>query len=116
MMNTLLESRMKDFVILDVITRPDGFGGFDEVMTEGAPFKAAAVIKSNTEAQIAYQTGTKRIYTVVTYNLVKLRPGMKIRMVEDGLTLEVTSNSTDMTTPEISNLDLSQASAKVVDV
>ena len=60
----LLESRMKPFVILDTVTVPDGFGGYDEVLADGAPFDAAAVIKSNTEALIAYQNGVKKIYSV----------------------------------------------------
>lgn len=112
----LLESKMNPFVILDTTTQPDGFGGYNEVLKDGAPFDAAAVLKSNTEAQIAYQAGTKRMYTVVTKQTIVLKHGMKIRRVHDGLTLQVTSNATDMQTPGISSLNLAQVSAEVIDV
>lgn len=113
---TLLESSMKPFVILDTVTRPDGFGGYDEVLADGAPFDAAATMKNTTEAQIAYQTGAKRIYTVVTRQTVKLKQNMKIRRVQDGLTLRITSNATDFATPAISDLKLYQVSAEAVEV
>lgn len=112
----LLESKMKDCVVLDTITVPDGFGGYNEVLKDGAPFKAAITTKSTTEAQIAYQTGTKRIYIVVTPQVVALKQNMKIRRVDDGLTLRITSNASDFTTPNISSLSLSQVSAEAVGV
>lgn len=112
---TLLESRMKPFVILDTVTVPDGFGGYNEVLTDGAPFQAATTTKDSTEAQIAYQAGTKKIYTVVTKQTVKLRHGMKIRRVEDGLTLRITTDATDFKTPDISSLNLYQVSAEAVE-
>lgn len=112
----LLTSVMKPCVILDTTTKPDGFGGYDEVLTEGAPFNAAIAINNTTEAQIAYQTGTKRIYTVVTLPVVKLKQGMKIRRVYDGLTLRITSNASDMTAPDMSSLKMAQVNAEAVDV
>lgn len=111
----LLESRMKPFVIMDTVTVPDGFGGYDEVLTAGAPFDAATVIKNSTEAQIAYQTGTKKIYSVVTRQTVRLKHGMKIRRVEDGLTLRVTTDAADLKTPDISDLKLYQVSAEAIE-
>ncbi len=112
----LLESRMKPFVIVDTVTVPDGFGGYDEVLSDGAPFDGAAVIKNSTEAQIAYQNGAKKIYSVVTKQTVKLKRDMKIRRVEDGLTLRVTTDATDLKTPDISDLRLYQVSAEAIDV
>lgn len=112
----LLQSRMKPFIILDTVTKPDGFGGYDEVLTEGAPFDAATTTKDSTEAQIAYQNGAKKIYTVVTKQTVKLKRGMKIRRVEDGLTLRITTDAADMKTPDISILKLYQVSAEAIDV
>ena len=112
----LLQSRLKPFVIMDTVTRPDGFGGYDEVLADGAPFDAATTIKSSTEALIAYQDGAKKIYTVVTRQTVRLRRGMKIRRVEDGLTLRVTTDAEDMKTPDISDLKLYQVSAEAIEV
>lgn len=112
----LLESRMKAFMILDTVTVPDGFGGYNEALTDGAPFDGAAVIKDNTEALIAYQNGAKKIYHVVTRQTVRLKRNMKIRRIEDGLTLRVTSDATDFKTPDISDLKLYQVSAEAIDV
>ena len=113
---TLLDSRMEPFVILDTVTRPDGFGGYNEVLADGAPFDAAVTMKNTTEAQIAYQTGAKRIYAVITRQTVKLKQNMRIRRVQDGLTLRITSNATDFHTPTISDLKLYQVSAEAIDV
>lgn len=115
METSLIESMMKAFVILDTATVPDGFGGYDEVLKEGAPFDAAATMKSTTDAQIAYQQGMKRIYAVVTKQTVKLKQGMKIKRVHDGLMLRVTSNADDMQTPSMSDLAFAQVSAEVID-
>lgn len=112
----LLQSRMKPFVIMDTVTRPDGFGGYDEVLADGAPFDAAVTLKNTTEALIAYQSGVKKIYTVITKQTVRLRRGMKIRRIEDGLMLRVTTDAEDMKTPDISDLKLYQVSAEAVEV
>lgn len=112
----LLESKMKPFVIIDTVTVPDGFGGYNEVLADGAPFDGAAVIKNNTEALIAYQSGVKKLYSVVTRQTVKLKRDMKIRRIEDGLTLRVTSDAADFKTPDISDLKLYQVSAEAIDV
>lgn len=112
----LLSNIMKPCVIMDTMTKPDGFGGYDEVLTEGAPFNAAIALNSTTEAQIAYQTGTKRIYTVVTLPVVKLKHGMMIRRVHDGLTLRITSNASDMIAPDMSSIKMAQVNAEAVDV
>lgn len=112
----LLESKMKPFVILDTVTKPDGFGGYNEALTEGARFDAAITMKNNTEAQIAYQTGTKRIYAVITKQTVRLKQNMRIRRVQDGLTLRITSNAADLETPSVSDLKLYQVNAEAIDV
>jgi hypothetical protein len=41
---------------------------------------------------------------------------MKIRRVQDGLTLRITSNAADFATPAISDLKLYQVSAEAVEV
>ena len=112
----LLESKMKKWHVLDTVTRPDGYGGFDEVSAPGAPFDAACTLKSNTEAQIAYANGVKKLYAVVTRQTVRLKRGMKIQRDEDGLVLKVTSDAADMQTPAESGLKLYQVTAEVVEV
>lgn len=112
----LLDSKMKKWHVLDTITKPDGYGGYNEVLTIGAPFEAACTLKSNTEAQIAYANGLKKQYAVVTRQTVRLKHGMKIQRDEDGLMLKVTSDAADMQTPKESDLKLYQVTAEVVEV
>lgn len=114
--SSLLTNVMKPCVILDTVTKPDGFGGYDEVLSDGAGFQAAITMKNTTEAQIAYQTGTKRLYVVVTAPFVKLKQNMKIRRLDDGLTLRITSNASDLEAPSMSDLKMAQVSAEAVDV
>lgn len=114
--SALLASLMTPCVILDKTTVSDGLGGYNEVYVEGAAFDAAIAINSTTEAQIAYQAGTKRLYTVATKQLVRLSPNMRIKRLHDGLILRVTSNSTDLMSPGMSELNLAQVSAEAIDV
>lgn len=111
----LLSSVMRPCRILDTVTRPDGFGGYDEAYTEGAEIMAAITLKSSTEAQIAYQTGIKRLYVVVTEEAVKLKQGMRIRRVQDGLTLRITSNASDFTAPQMAGIRMAQVTAEAIE-
>ena len=111
----LLASIMRSCVILDTVTRPDGFGGYDEVYTDGAEIMAAITLKSSTEAQIAYQTGIKRLYVVVTEDAVKLKQGMRIRRVQDNLTLRITSNASDFTAPQMAGVKMAQVTAEAIE-
>lgn len=114
-MNALLESRMEDVVKLDETTAPDGFGGFVHTWTPGAAFKAAILRTSSTEAQIAYQSGVKAMYTIYTKQIAKLRRNDRIRRVSNGRELRVTTDAEEDGTPGISTFDLYRVYAEVVE-
>ena len=61
-----LEDFFEDFVILNKISEPDGQGGVNWYLTEGAPFRAGIRTVSSTEAEIAYRSGTKTIFRITT--------------------------------------------------
>ena len=78
---SLIDSRMEDAVMLDLVSVPDGFGGILKEWRDGAAFRAAIVMKSTTDAEIAYQQGAKRLYTVYTRQIVRLERGDRFRRV-----------------------------------
>ena len=112
---SLIDSRMEDAVMLDLVSVPDGFGGVLKEWRDGAAFRAAIQLKTTTDAEIAYQQGAKRLYTVYTRQIVRLERGDRLRRVSDGRVLRVTSDAAEDKTPGSSSLDLYRVQAEVVD-
>lgn len=112
----LIDSKMEPCTMLDVVTVPDGFGGVVKEYRDGAPFSAAILMKSTTDAEIAYQQGAKRMYTVYTHQIVELARGDRFRRERDGKILRVTSDAVEDGTPGESRLDLYRVSAEVVEI
>ena len=50
---SLIDSRMEDAVMLDLVSVPDGFGGVLKEWRDGAAFRAAILLKTTTDAEIA---------------------------------------------------------------
>ena len=111
----LIDSRMEDAVMLDLVSVPDGFGGVVKEWRDGAAFRAAILMKSTTDAEIAYQQGAKRMYTVYTHQIVELARNDRFRRERDGKILRVTSDAVEDGTPGESRLDLYRVSAEVVE-
>ena len=111
----LIDSRMEDAVMLDLVSVPDGFGGVVKEWRDGAAFRAAILMKSTTDAEIAYQQGAKRLYTVYTRQIVRLERGDRFRRVSDGRVLRVTSDAVEDKIPGSSALDLYRVQAEVVE-
>ena len=112
---SLIDSRMEDAVMLDLVSMQDGFGGVVKEWRDGASFRAAIQMKTTTDAEIAYQQGAKRLYTVYTRQIVRLERGDRIRRVSDGRVLRVTSDAVEDNTPGGSALDLYRVQAEVVE-
>lgn len=101
-------------VMLDKRTAPDGFGGVVETWEEGAGIRLGITRNSSTEAQIAYQNGTKELFTLVMLPVLSLSPGDRVKRLKDGKVFRVTSDSRDMTTPEVAQVQFRQCDAEVV--
>lgn len=110
-----LEDYFEDFIMQNWISRPDGFGGVEWDVTDGAPFRAGIATANSTEAQIAYRNGLKTIYTIVHPKVLELEQNDRVKRMKDGRIYRITSNSADMATPAVAFNEFSQATAEVVE-
>lgn len=111
----MLSDFFEPFCIQDRHSEPDGFGGVAWTLTDGAEIMAGISTVSTAEAQIAYQTGTKTIYTIVHRKTLTLHQGDHVRRMADGRLYRITSNSADMATPAMAQEQYCQVSAEVID-
>lgn len=112
---TLLERHFVPACMLDLVSEKDGLGGVVETWMEGAAFDAAFVMNGSSDAQIAQQTGQKRLFTVVTRQAVELKHNDRVKRLSDGMVLRVTSNAEDVKTPDSSDLKLYQVTAEAME-
>lgn len=98
--------------MLDRTTVSDDMGGTVSVYRPGAAIRAGCSTVSSAEVQVAYRQGLSTIYTIVTDTTVHLTQGDVIRRDRDGLTLRVTSDAADMTTPAVARVQYSQVTAE----
>lgn len=103
-----------DFCMLDRKSVPDGMGGVIYEYTDGVAFRAGISTENSTQARIAYQTGARVIYTIVTDTHMQLEVNDRVKRLSDGQRFRITSNASDMTTPEIAQMQYSQVTAEAV--
>lgn len=89
----------EDFVFLDYVSVPDGLGGLAFEHRDGAAFRAGITTDSSTEAEVAYRTGVKTIYTIITDWSVELEQNDVVRRLKDGRKYRITGNAIDNTAP-----------------
>lgn len=112
---SLLDQKFDNFATQIVTLVDDGLGMAQEVLTDGEIFPAVALLKSSTQALIAYQQGYKQIYSLI-HRGVELRKEDKVKHLKSGVIYRITSDSRDMTPPAGSDLHYSQVSCEVVEV
>ena len=112
----MLSDFFVDCCMMDKRTVADGFGGITTEWVDGAEFSAGITRVSSNEAMIAYQNGLKVMYNVVFDENITLTQNDRIKRLNDGLVLRITSASRDMTTPAVSEVKYSQVSAEVIDL
>ena len=97
---SLLKKAMEDIVMLKKYGEADGEGGSD---TKGWSaefvFRAAIVPIDSRETETAKQRGTKSRYRVITDKQVKLGYHDVLLRVQDGKTLRVIDDLSDVQTP-----------------
>lgn len=103
-----------EYCLLDKISAPDSFGGIIYTYQEGAGFTGGPVLDNSADVRIAQQEGAKATYTLVIKKPLELERGQLIRRMKDGANFRITSDSRDMTTPDHSTLQCSQASMERV--
>lgn len=103
---TLLESRMKGFHLMDKTTQSDGMGGTSTVYVEGAAFDAAYVLIKNTEIEVAYSNGEKRVFALFFRPTVALDFNDRVRCDATGKVYRITATPLEAQTAPFSALNL----------
>lgn len=109
---SLLDEAMENCIMLDKSTISDGYGGYDTVWSEGAPFEAAIVFNSSIEARRAEKEGVTSLYTVLTKKAMVLEYHDVFKRLHDGKIFRVTSDGDDEFTPNSASLNLRRVSAE----
>ena len=108
----LIESMMETFCFVESTKEPDGEGGFIRTWKDGAEFQASMVLDTTMQARIAEKQGVTSVFTVTTYRSNPLEYNAVIRRKSDGQTYRVTSKGNEKTSPEVSTINISQATAE----
>ena len=109
---SLLDSAYESFVMMDRVTRSDGYGGYVSTWTEGAEIEAALRLDTSMQARTAEAQGVTSVYTIVTKRGVNLSYHDVLRRVETGKVFRVTSDGADKKTPKGAGLDMREVTAE----
>lgn len=93
-----------EMVMLDKVSRPDGYGGITYEWQEGAAFKAGIARQNSSALQVAQLEGMAETFSVVVKENVPLEREGYIRRVKDGATMRITSSPEDGTPPNVSTI------------
>lgn len=108
----LMNDFAEDCVLLEKVRVPDGEGGWTTSWTDGMPFRAAITHDTTLQARVAESENMKATYTVTTDKAMPLDFHDVFRRLSDGQVFRVTSDGTDMSTPERATFQVSQVSAE----
>lgn len=109
---SLLSDAMENCVMLDRITAADGYGGYETIYVEGAPFDAAIVLDNSMQARAAEKQGVTALYTVTTVKALNLQYHDVFKRKRDNKIFRVTSDGDDKRTPASASLNMRQVSAE----
>lgn len=93
----------EEFIFMDYVSVPNGLGGMKFEFHEGTHFQAGILVNSSTEAEIAYRSGVKTIFTIVTEWGVELEHKDVIKRVRDNRLYMITGNAIDNTAPDFAD-------------
>lgn len=103
-----------DFCMLDRTSAPDGMGGIVYTYTDGVTFRAGVTTNNTTQARLAYQGGSRVLYTILTDKHMVLEVNDHVKRLSDGQRFKVTSNARDMQTPDMAQQQFAQVTAEAV--
>ena len=109
---SLLSEAMEKCVMLDKLTNADGYGGYETIYVEGAPFDAAIVLDNSMQARAAEKQGVTALYTVTTVKALNLQYHDVFKRKRDNKIFRVTSDGDDKNTPASASLNMRQVSAE----
>ena len=108
----LVDNFKTDCVMLEKRSVSDGEGGFTTEWVEGATFQAAIVRNTTATVRIAEQEGFTNVYTVTTGLNAHLDFHDVFRRVSDGQVFRVTSDGSDVRTPDVASFAFEQVNAE----
>jgi hypothetical protein len=107
---------INDFVVPCVLMEKrrvsDGEGGWRTEWRDGMPFNAAVTYDSTLQARVAESEGMRATYTVTTERNNILDFHDVFKRLSDGQVFRVTSDGTDVMTPDRASFQFSQVSAE----
>lgn len=111
-MNNLLSQMMDDCKIMNHVRTDDPEGGYSDVWTEGASFKAAIAKMGSPEMLVAEKQGLSETFTVVVYDSMTLDYNDVFKRVKDGAIFRVTSKTQDSTAHPASTVPIAKVTAE----
>lgn len=109
---SLIELMMTPCVIMNNSKISDGEGGFTSEWTDGAEIMVAIVNDTSMQARVAEKDGVTSVYTLTTTRENALDFHDVIKRKSDGQIFRVTSNGKDKESPQVSGINLAQATAE----
>ena len=109
---SLLNESYEDFIIVNKAVVDDGYGGTEEVWTDGATIQGAMVFDSSTQMKVAQSMGVTSAYTLTVRKNINLDYHTVLKRVSDNKLFRTTSNSDDKKTPESASLNMRQYSCE----
>ncbi|MBP5311909.1 MAG: head-tail adaptor protein [Clostridia bacterium] len=109
---SLLEQAYENFILMNKIRRPDGYGGTDTVWEDGPTIKGALVMEDSTTALIAQAMGVTAVYTLTVRKSLELDFHDVLKREKDGKIFRITNDSDDIKTPASAGLDMRQYKAE----
>ena len=109
---SLSDDFTSECAMIDKVSVPDGYGGFDKAWKVGAHFNAAITLDNSMQSRIAEQQGVTALYTVTTKKNINLQFHDVFKRLSDGKIFRVTSDGDDKATPISADLEMRQVSAE----
>jgi len=110
---SLLTEAMENCVMLNKVTRSDGYGGRVDTWQESDfVFDAAIVFDTSLEARRADKEGVTSLYTVTTTKSITMEYHDVFKRLRDGKIFRVTSDGDDKYTPASATLNMRQVTAE----
>lgn len=109
---SLLDEAMEQYMIINQIKAPDGYGGTTDAWADGPVIKGAMVFNTSQEARTGQALGVTSLYTFTTAKNINLQYHNVIKRLSDGKIFRVTSDGDDKFTPASANLNMRQVTCE----
>lgn len=109
---SLLEEAYENFILMNKVSMPDGYGGIITEWVDGPTIQGALVMESSNTAMIAQAMGVTSVYKLTVRKDIALDFHDVIKRGKDGKVFRITNDSDDIKTPASAGLNMRQYSAE----